>query len=218
MKFFLDTADIDEIKKYAAWGMVDGVTTNPSIIAKEGVDLETRIKEIAEIIDGPISAEVIATTAEEMIEEGRKIATWHENIYVKVPMTVEGLKAVKVFSEEGIQTNVTLVFSVPQAVMAAKAGATLVSPFVGRMDDNSEDGIKLIGEIVQVFVNYGLPTEVLAASVRHPRHVVDCMLKGADIATMPPKLFDQLIGHPMTDKGLAGFLKDWESVKDLQKS
>jgi len=151
MKFFLDTADMADIKKYAAWGIVDGVTTNPSIIAKEGVDLETRIKEIAEVVDGPISAEVVATEAEAMIKEGRKIAKWHENVYVKVPMTSEGLKAVKVFSEEGINTNVTLVFSVTQAVMAAKAGATLVSPFVGRLDDISEEGTQLISDIVQVF-------------------------------------------------------------------
>lgn len=217
MKFFLDTADLDDIKKYAAWGIVDGVTTNPSIIAKEGVDLETRIKAIAELVDGPISAEVIATEAEEMIEEGRKIAAWHENVYVKVPMTSEGLKAVKVFTEEGIKTNVTLVFSVSQALMAAKAGATLVSPFVGRLDDNSEDGMQLIADIVQVFINYGLATEVLAASIRHPKHVVDSMLLGADIVTMPPNLFDKLASHPMTDKGLAAFLKDWESVKDKQK-
>lgn len=218
MKFFLDTADLNEIKKYNAWGVVDGVTTNPSIIAKEGVDLETRTKEIAEIVDGPISAEVIATEADAMIEEGRKIAQWHENVFVKVPMTSEGLKAVKVFSEEGIRTNVTLVFSVTQAVMAAKVGATLVSPFVGRLDDVSEDGMALIADIVQAFINYGFATEVLAASIRNPRHIVECIKCGADIATMPPKLFEQLVAHPLTNKGLDAFLKDWETVKDLQKN
>jgi transaldolase len=216
MKFFLDTADIADIKKYAAWGIVDGVTTNPSIIAKEGVNLETRIKEIAEIVDGPISAEVVSEDAEGMIAEGRTIADWHKNVYVKVPMTSEGLKAVKVFSDEGIHTNVTLVFSVSQAVMAAKAGATLVSPFVGRLDDISEDGMALIADIVHVFRTYGYETEVLAASIRHPKHIIDSMMCGADIATMPPKLFDQLVKHPLTDSGLAAFLKDWEKVKDLQ--
>lgn len=218
MKFFLDTADMADIKKYAAWGIVDGVTTNPSIIAKEGVDLETRIKEIAEIVDGPISAEVLATEADAMIKEGRRIAKWHKNVYVKVPMTSEGLKAVKVFSNEGIHTNVTLVFSISQAVMAAKAGATLVSPFVGRLDDISEDGMQLVTDIVHVFRTYGYDTEVLAASIRHPKHVVDAMMGGADIATMPPTLFDKLASHPLTDKGLAAFLKDWEKVKAIQKN
>lgn len=217
MKFFLDTADLEQIKKYAAWGIVDGVTTNPSIIAKEGVDLETRIKEIAKIVDGPISAEVIATDAEGMIQEGEKIAKWHENVYVKVPMTAEGLKAVKHFSSKGIKTNVTLVFSVSQAVMAAKAGATLVSPFVGRLDDVSEDGMALIADIVSVFDMYGYGTEVLAASIRHPMHVVDSMKLGADIATMPPEIFDKLVSHPLTDKGLAAFLADWEKAKAFQK-
>lgn len=216
MQFFLDTADIESIKKYAAWGIVDGVTTNPSIIAKEGVNLEARIKEIAEIVNGPISAEVIATDSEGMIAEGRKIAAWHENVYVKVPMTSEGLKAVTVFSAEGIKTNVTLVFSVSQAVMAAKAGATLVSPFLGRLDDISEDGMQLIADIVQVYENYGFQTQILAASIRHPLHVVQAMKLGADIATMPPAIFDKLVAHPLTDKGLAAFLADWEKVKDKQ--
>jgi len=216
MQFFLDTADMEQIQKYASWGIVDGVTTNPSIIAKEGVNLEERIKEIAKIVDGPISAEVIATDSEGMIEEGRKIAAWHENVYVKVPMTSEGLKAVKVFSAEGINTNVTLVFSVSQAVMAAKAGATLVSPFLGRLDDISEDGMQLIADIVQIYENYGFQTQILAASIRHPLHVVQAMKLGADIATMPPKIFDKLVSHPLTDKGLAAFLADWEKVKDKQ--
>ena len=216
MKFFLDTADMADIKKYAAWGMVDGVTTNPSIIAKEGVNLEERIKEIAEVVDGPISAEVVSEDAEGMIEEGRAIAKWHPNVYVKVPMTSEGLKAVNVFSAEGIHTNVTLVFSVSQAAMAAKAGATLVSPFVGRLDDISEDGMQLIGDIVHIYRTYGYDTQVLAASIRHPKHVVDSMMLGADIATMPPSIFDKLVKHPLTDKGLAAFLEDWEKVKALQ--
>lgn len=218
MKFFLDTADMADIKKYAAWGIVDGVTTNPSIIAKEGVDLETRIKEIAAVVDGPISAEVVAEDAPGMIEEGEKIAKWHKNVYVKVPMTSEGLKAVKHFSGKGIHTNVTLVFSVSQAVMAAKAGATLVSPFVGRLDDISEDGMGLIADIRHAFDNYGYGTEILAASIRHPKHVIDSIMIGADIATMPPSIFDKLVAHPLTDKGLAAFLKDWETVKDKQKN
>jgi len=213
MKFFLDTADLDDIKKYAAWGVVDGVTTNPSLIAKEGVDLGKRIKEIAKVVDGPISAEVIATDLKGMLTEGRKIAKWHKNVYVKVPMTPEGLQAVKIFSAEKIKTNVTLVFSVSQAVMAAKAGATLVSPFLGRLDDISQDGMELLADIVDVFLTYGYETEVLAASIRHPMHVVDAMRIGADIVTMPPKVFDQLVHHPLTDAGLEKFLSDWKKMK-----
>jgi len=217
MKFFLDTADMEAIKKYASWGIIDGVTTNPSIIAKEGVDLKTRIIEIAELVDGPISAEVISVESEGMIEEGRNIATWHKNIFVKIPMTPEGLKAVKTLSKDGIKTNVTLVFSVSQAVLAAKAGATLVSPFVGRVDDMSYDGMQLIEDMVQIFETYEFKTEILSASIRHPRHVVDSMMAGADIATIPPSIFDKLVSHPLTDSGLASFLKDWETVKDKQK-
>lgn len=217
MQFFLDTADLEQIKKYASWGIVDGVTTNPSIIAKEGVDLETRIKEIAKIVDGPISAEVVSEDAAGMIEEGERISKWHPNVYVKVPMTSEGLKAVKYFSDNGIHTNVTLVFSVSQAVMAAKAGATLVSPFVGRLDDVSEDGMQLIADIRLAFDNYGYTTQILAASIRHPKHVIDSMAIGADIATMPPEIFDKLVKHPLTDKGLAAFLADWEKAKKFQK-
>ena len=217
MQFFLDTADLDDIKKYASWGIVDGVTTNPSIIAKQGVDLETRIKEIAEVVDGPISAEVVSEDAEGMIAEGLEIAKWHPNVYIKVPMTSEGLKAVKHFSDNGLHTNVTLVFSVSQAVMAAKAGATLVSPFVGRLDDISEDGMQLIADIRVAFDNYGYATKILAASIRHPKHVVDSIMVGADIATMPPSIFDKLVKHPLTDKGLAAFLADWEKAKAFQK-
>ena len=216
MQFFLDTADIHAIRKYAEWGIVDGVTTNPSLIAKEGVDLKTRIIEITNIINGSISAEVISTDAEGMIKEARDIATWHPNIYVKLPMIPEGLKALNVISKEGIKTNVTLIFTVSQAVLAAKAGATFVSPFLGRLDDLSNDGIYLIEEIVHIFQNYNFKTKVLAASLRHPKHVVDCMKSGADISTMPPIVLDKLIKHPLTDKGLEDFLTDWEDVKDLQ--
>lgn len=216
MQFFLDTANIEDIKKYNSWGIVDGVTTNPSLIAKEGVSLEKRIKEIAEVVDGPISSEVIATNVEGMLKEGREYAKWHENIYVKVPMTPAGLQATKIFREEGIKTNVTLCFSMSQAIMAAKAGATLVSPFVGRIDDISGDGMGLIEEIVIAYDNYEFETKVLVASIRHPRHVVDSALIGADIATMPPDIFDKLIQHPLTDAGIEKFLADWEKVKKAQ--
>jgi transaldolase len=216
MQFFLDTANIDEIKKYAEMGIVDGITTNPSLIAKEGVSLEKRIKEIAGIIDGPISAEVIATDFETMLKEGRRNAGWHKNVYVKLPMTPDGLKACKVLTSEEIHTNVTLVFSLSQAVMAAKAGATLVSPFVGRLDDISEDGMQLIKDIRTVFDNYDFKTKILAASIRHPMHVVQAMKIGADIATMPASVFDQLFKHPLTDIGIKKFLDDWEKVKGLQ--
>ena len=216
MQFFLDTANIEDIKKYASWGIIDGVTTNPSLIAKEGVSLEERIKEIAEVVDGPISAEVIATDFEGMLEEGRKYAKWHKNIYVKVPCTAEGLQAVKIFKQEGIHTNVTLVFSASQALLVAKAGADLVSPFIGRLDDISEDGMNLIADIVQIYDNYDFDTKILVASIRHPRHVVDAALLGADIGTMPTEVLDKLIKHPLTDNGLAKFLEDWKKVADKQ--
>jgi transaldolase len=216
MKFFLDTADIKEIKKYASWGIVDGVTTNPSLIAKEGVNLKDRILEIAEVVDGPLSAEVISENHEGMMKEALEYAKWHDNIHVKVPMTSEGLKTVKALTAQGIRTNVTLVFSLTQAIMAAKAGATLLSPFVGRVDDLSGDGMSLIAEIVQTWENYGFETEILVASIRHPRHVVEAALLGADICTFPPSIMDKMVSHPLTDKGIAGFLKDWEKVKDKQ--
>lgn len=216
MQFFLDTADIEAIKKYAAWGVVDGVTTNPSLVAKEGVSMETRIKEIAQVIDGPISAEVIATDYNGMIEEGRKVASWHKNIYVKLPMTENGLKACKVLSGEGIHVNQTLIFSSGQALLAAKAGATVVSPFIGRLDDISEDGMGLIAEIAAMFGNYELKTKILVASIRHPRHVIEAAAIGAEIATMPPDVLDKLISHPLTNIGLEKFLADWEKVKDIQ--
>lgn len=217
MKFFLDTANLEEIKKYAAWGMVDGVTTNPSLVAKEGVSMEKRIKEIAKVVDGPISAEVVSEDHDGMMKEATKFVKWHENVYIKVPMTSEGLKTVKKLSIEGIKTNVTLVFSLGQALMAAKAGATLISPFVGRLDDISQDGMELIADILSAFDNYGFDTEVLVASIRHPRHVMDAALLGADICTMPPEIMEKMVKHPLTDKGIERFLADWEEVKDLQK-
>jgi transaldolase len=216
MQFFLDTANIESIKKFVSWGVVDGVTTNPTLIAKEGVSLEKRIKEIAEVVDGPISSEVIATDTEGMLKEGRTYAKWHKNIYVKLPMTPSGLEACKVLTKEGIRTNVTLVFSSGQALLAAKAGATLISPFVGRLDDISEDGMALIAEIVEIFRNFDIKTKVLAASIRHPRHVIDSARLGADIATMPPEILEKMVKHPLTDKGIAAFLADWEKVKSIQ--
>ncbi|MEK7672570.1 MAG: fructose-6-phosphate aldolase [Patescibacteria group bacterium] len=216
MQLFLDTANIEEIKKYAAWGIVDGVTTNPTLIAKEGVSLEKRIKEICKVVNGPISSEVVSNDLDEMLKQGRAYARWHRNIYVKVPMTAEGLQAVKILTKEGIKTNVTLVFSASQALLAAKAGATLVSPFIGRLDDISQDGMNLIAEITQIYKNYGYKTKVLVASIRHPRHVVDAAKLGADIATMPPEIMAKLIQHPLTDSGIKKFLEDWDKVKDKQ--
>jgi transaldolase len=213
MKFFLDTANIDEIKDANSMGMVDGVTTNPSLIAKEGRVFETVIKEICEIVDGPISAEVISTDAEGMIREARELAKIHKNIVVKIPMLVDGLKAVRQLTEEDIKTNVTLVFSPLQALMAAKAGATYVSPFIGRLDDLSQDGMQLVEQIVEIYNNYAYDTEIIVASVRNPLHVLESALIGADIATIPYDVLRKLASHPMTDKGLAAFLKDWEKTK-----
>ncbi len=216
MQFFLDTANLDDIKKYASWGIVDGVTTNPSLIAKEGVSLEKRIKEIAKVVNGPVSAEVISTDLKGMLVEGRKYAKWHKNVYVKVPATPEGLQAVKIFKKEGIHTNVTLVFSASQALLIAKAGADLVSPFIGRLDDISEDGMALIADIVQIYNNYNFSTKVLVASIRHPRHVVDAALIGADIGTMPAEVLDKLMKHPLTDIGIQRFMDDWKKVAQKQ--
>lgn len=216
MKFFLDTANIDEIKKYAAWGMVDGVTTNPSLIAKEGVNLEKRIKEIAKIVKGPISVEVIATDLNGMIKEGREYATWGKNIYIKVPCTPAGLQAVQIFKKEKIKTNVTLVFSPEQALLVGKAGADIVSPFVGRLDDIGVDGMKVVEEIIYIYANYGFETEVLVASIRNVEHVKKSALMGADIATMPVQILEELTKHDLTDKGIAKFLADWEKVKNKQ--
>lgn len=215
MKFFIDTANIDEIKEVASWGIVDGVTTNPSLIAKEGRVFKDVIKEITEIVDGPISAEVVSLECEGMLEEARELAKIHKNIVIKLPMTKEGIKACKKLTDEGIKTNVTLIFSASQALIAAKAGATYVSPFLGRLDDISSDGMILIDDIAQIFYNYDIQTEIIAASVRHPIHLVECAKAGADIATIPYKVFNQMLKHPLTDIGIEKFLKDWESVKNL---
>ena len=214
MRFFIDTANVEEIKKANDMGVICGVTTNPSLIAKEGRDFTEVIKEITTIVDGPISGEVKATTtdAEGIIAEGREIAAIHPNMVVKIPMTVEGLKAVKVLSEEGIKTNVTLIFTPAQAILAARAGATYVSPFLGRLDDISSMGVTLIEEIVQIFDNYDLDTEIIGASVRNPIHVIDCALAGADIATVPYKVIEQMTKHPLTDQGIEKFKADYEAV------
>jgi transaldolase len=213
MKFFIDTANIDEIKEAHAMGMVDGVTTNPSLIAREGRVFEEVIREICEIVDGPISAEVISLEAAGMVDEARELAKIHKNIVIKVPMTVEGLKATRQLAQEDIKTNVTLVFSPLQALMAAKAGATYVSPFVGRLDDISQVGMLLIEQIVEIFANYAYDTEIIVASVRHPLHVLDSALAGADIATIPFNVLSKLAAHPLTDKGIKAFLADWEKAK-----
>ena len=213
MKFFIDTANIDEIKEANDMGMVDGVTTNPSLIAKEGRDFEEIIKEICEIVDGPISAEVVSTDTEGMLEEARKLAKIHNNIVVKIPMLVDGLKATRKLSEEGIKTNVTLVFSPLQALMAAKAGATYVSPFIGRLDDISQEGLLLVEQIVEIYSNYAYDTEIIVASIRNPLHVLESALMGADIATIPFNVLSKLAAHPLTDKGLKAFLDDWNKAK-----
>ena len=214
MKLFIDTANVEDIRKANDMGVICGVTTNPSLIAKEGRDFNEVIKEIASIVDGPISGEVKATTtdAEGMVKEGREIAAIHPNMVVKIPMTVEGLKAVKVLSAEGIKTNVTLIFSANQALLAARAGATFVSPFRGRLDDINTPGISLIEDIVTIFENYGLETEVIAASIRSTVHVNDCALAGADIATIPYSVIEQMTKHPLTDQGIEKFQKDYKAV------
>ena len=214
MKFFVDTANVDEIRKANDMGIICGVTTNPSLIAKEGRDFNQVIAEIASIVDGPISGEVKATTtdAEGMIKEGREIAAIHPNMVVKIPMTVEGLKAVKVLHAEGIKTNVTLIFSAAQALLAARAGATYVSPFLGRLDDISMPGINLINEITEIFMMHDIQTEIIAASIRNPIHVIDCAKAGADIATVPYKVLEQMTKHPLTDQGIAKFQADYKAV------
>ena len=213
MKIFIDTANLNEIKDAADMGILDGVTTNPSLVSKEGhKDFRSMLEKICAIVDGDISAEVVSTTCDAMLKEGRELAKIHKNIVVKVPLIKEGLKAVKIFSEEGIRTNVTLCFSASQALLAAKAGAYIISPFVGRLDDVSQNGMELIQQIVQIYGNYNYQTQVLVASVRHPIHFVDSALIGADIATMPFKVIEQLAKHPLTDIGLSTFLKDWEKL------
>jgi len=210
MKFFIDTANIDEIKKANALGMVDGVTTNPSLVAKEGREFKGLIKEICGIVDGPVSAEVVSTDAEGMVKEARELAKLADNIVVKIPMLEEGLKAVKILAQEGINTNVTLCFSAIQALMAAKAGAAYISPFVGRLDDIGHIGMELVEEIITIYDNYGFETEVIVASIRNPIHVLDAALMGADIATIPFKVIQQLTKHPLTDIGVEKFLADWK--------
>jgi len=214
MKFFIDTANVEDIKKANDMGVICGVTTNPSLIAKEGRDFKEVIKEITSIVDGPISGEVKATTvdAEGMIREGREIAAIHPNMVVKIPMTVEGLKAVKVLSAEGIKTNVTLIFTANQALLAAEAGASYVSPFLGRLDDINQPGIELVRTIAEIFSIYGYETEIIAASVRNPIHVTDCALAGADIATVPYKVIEQMTKHPLTDQGIEKFQADYKAV------
>lgn len=214
MKFFIDTANVEDIKRANDMGVISGVTTNPSLIAKEGRDFKEVIKEITSIVDGPISGEVKATTvdAEGMIREGREIAAIHPNMVVKIPMTAEGLKAVKVLSSEGIKTNVTLIFTANQALLAAEAGASYVSPFLGRLDDINQPGIDLVRTIAEIFSIYGYETEIIAASVRNPIHVTDCALAGADIATVPYKVIEQMTKHPLTDQGIEKFQADYKAV------
>lgn len=212
MKIFIDTANVEEIREAESWGILSGVTTNPSLIAKEGRNFKEVVEEITSIVDGPISAEVISLDHEGMISEAKELAKIHKNIVVKIPMTIEGLKAVNVLSKKNIKTNVTLIFSSAQALMAAKAGATFVSPFVGRLDDAGMDGMNLVEEIVRIFDNYGIDTEIIAASIRHPIHVIQAALAGAHIATIPFKVLEQLTKHPQTDLGIEKFLKDWEKV------
>lgn len=213
MKFFIDTANINEIKEANALGVLAGVTTNPSLVAKEGVDFHERIREICNVVEGPVSAEVISLEADKMIEEGKELAKIAPNVVVKVPMTTEGLKAVKAFSDLGIRTNVTLVFSAVQALLAARAGATYVSPFLGRLDDIGHNGMDLIRQIAEIFAIHGIETEIIAASVRHSVHVTDAALNGAHIATIPANVIASLVKHPLTDQGIEKFLADWEKHK-----
>ena len=218
MKFFIDTANLREIREANAMGILDGVTTNPSLIAKEGKPFKDTILEICGIVDGPVSVEVVALEAKGMLREAEEFATWHKNVVVKLPTTKEGLKACKTLTGQGIRTNLTLCFSPNQALMVAKAGATYVSPFVGRLDDISHVGMDLVRQIVQIYSNYGYKTQVLAASLRHPLHVVEAAMAGAHVATIPFKVLDQMIKHPLTDKGLDAFLKDWEKVRALAEA
>jgi transaldolase len=218
MKLFIDTADLNEIKEIASWGILDGVTTNPTLLAKSGRSLQDVIDEIFTLVDGPISLEVISEKAADMVTEAKQIISkvpqkYINNVAIKIPMTSEGLKAVKTLCKEGINTNVTLIFSANQALLAAKAGATFVSPFIGRLDDNGQEGMRVIEEIMEIFCNYDIPTEVIVASIRHPIHVIDAARLGADIATVPPEVLRKMMKHPLTDAGIKSFLKDWEKVK-----
>jgi transaldolase len=218
MKLFIDTADLNEIKEIAAWGILDGVTTNPTLLAKCGRSLQEIIDEIFDLVDGPISLEVLSEKAEDMVTEAKQIVSkipqkYRKNVAIKIPMTPEGLKAVKALCKEGIKTNVTLIFSANQALLAAKAGATFVSPFIGRLDDNGQEGMRVIEEIMEIFCNYDVETEVIVASIRHPIHVIEAARLGADIATVPPDVLRKMVKHPLTDAGIKSFLKDWEKVK-----
>ncbi len=217
MKLYLDTGNVNEIREAASYGLVDGVTTNPSLVSKEGRNFKDLLLEICSLVDGPISAEVVSVEAEAMVKEGRELAKIHKNIVVKVPLIPEGLKATKQMSSEGIRVNVTLCFSPTQALLAAKAGAWCVSPFIGRLDDISSDGMDLIEQILTIYENYNYPTQVLVASVRHPQHVVQAALLGGHICTMPYGVFQQLVKHPLTDIGLKKFLADWEALKSSTK-
>ena len=217
MKLYLDTGNVDEIREAARYGLVDGITTNPSLVSKEGRDFKDLLVEICSLVDGPISAEVVAIEADAMVKEGRELAKIHKNIVVKVPLIPEGLKATKQMANEGIRVNVTLCFSPTQALLAAKAGAWCVSPFIGRLDDISSDGMDLIDQILTIYENYDFPTQVLVASVRHPQHVVEAALLGGHICTMPYKVFQQLVKHPLTDSGLKNFLADWEARQSSTK-
>jgi transaldolase len=214
MKFFLDTANLEELRKGVEWGIVDGVTTNPTLIAREGTTTAEQINKICEIIDGDVSAEVISTTTEEMLSEGRQLAQMHETVVVKVPLTRDGIKACSLLSQEGIRVNVTLCFSAAQALLAAKAGAYIVSPFIGRIDDTGWEGMNLIREIVTIYRNYAFPTQILAASLRSPLHVIESAKAGAHIGTMPFKVLDMLFNHPLTDIGLSQFLNDYKKVAE----
>jgi transaldolase len=218
MKIFIDTADLNEIREIATWGIIDGITTNPTLMAKSGRSFNQIIDEIFKIIDGPISLEVISEKSEDMVKEAKQIITkieskYRKNIAIKIPMTEEGLKAVKLLNKEKIKTNVTLIFSANQALLAAKAGATFVSPFIGRLDDIGQEGMQIIEEIVDIFTNYDIKTEIIVASIRHPIHAIDAARLGADIATIPPGVLRKMVKHPLTDKGIKQFLEDWNKVK-----
>jgi transaldolase len=212
MKFFIDTANLDEIREGSELGLIDGVTTNPSLVAKEGeIDFKERIAEICELVDGDVSAEVTALDTDGMLEQGRELAGIAENVVIKCPLTWDGLRATRIFSEEGTKVNVTLCFSASQAILAAKAGAAYISPFIGRLDDLSQDGMQLIRDIVRIYDNYGFETEILAASIRHPMHIVEAALAGADVSTVPFGVFKKIVKHPLTDRGLDDFLADWKN-------
>jgi transaldolase len=218
MKLFIDTADLKEIKEIASWGILDGVTTNPTLLAKSGRSLQDVIDEIFLLVDGPISLEVVSENAKDMEQEAKQILSkipkqYQKNVAIKIPMNSEGLKAVTALSKQGIKTNVTLIFSANQALLAAKAGATFVSPFIGRLDDNGQEGMRVIEEIMDIFCNYDIETEVIVASIRHPIHVIEAARLGADIATIPPEVLRKMMKHPLTDAGIQSFLRDWEKVK-----